>query len=580
MRLLLVFLLLLNAPFPVWGQYTVKVEGPDGEGPSAERLAKDLGLKQAYPDSITARQGLREFLVGLYANGYLAATIDSLAFEAGSVRARVSPGVTYRLAKISPGNVDEGILSEAGFREKVYRNKPVSLRTLASIQEKLLDWCDANGYPFATIRYDSLQVVDGKWSAVLHLQKNGAVTLDSVIVKGDAKLSRVYLYNYLSLKPGRPYDESLVKKIPTRIRELPMVKELRPMGLAFHEEGASLYLYLDNKRASQLDGVIGVQPDNSGSGKINVTGDVHIKLFSAFGYGELFDLNWKQPGPGTQDLQARFNYPFLFSSPFGIDLGLSIYKKDSTYLELNRSLGVQFQLGGTNYLKTFYRNKKSSLIDTEPFEQVTVLPPFADIRVNSYGLGLRVERLDYRYNPRRGYAVEVEGTAGRKTVERNARLKQVNYDSLDLKSTQFTATLAGEYYIPLASRQVVNLGGRAGLLHGDETFQNEMYRIGGLKTLRGFDEESILASIYAIWKAEFRYILEENSFLFLFVNGAWYERDQRDVFVTDTPIGFGAGITFETGLGIFSLNYALGREFENPVLIRAGKVHFGLVNYF
>lgn len=46
------------------------------------------------------------------------------------------------------------------------------------------------------------------------------------------------------------------------------------------------------------------------------------------------------------------------------------------------------------------------------------------------------------------------------------------------------------------------------------------------------------------------------------------------------PVGFGAGITFETRLGIFSFNYALGKQFNNPILFKEGKVHFGIVNYF
>ena len=579
-RFLLCFLACLFFNTAGFSQYTISLKAVDGSQKKLDRMAAELKLKKSFSDSVRAMKGLDDFRHGLYANGYLAATIDSMTRQSGHADVFVHTGEVYRLVRLSPGNVDEGILSESGLRERIYRNKPVSLRTLSSIQDKLLDWCDANGHPFAVIRYDSIQIGDNDLSAALHLELNRRITIDSIIVRGSSKLSTTYLYNYLSLKPGKPYNESLIKKIPNRIRELPMVGEVRPLGLSFHENSASLYLYLDNKRASQLDGIIGVNPDNSGNGKVNITGDVHVKLFSAFGYGELLDLNWKQPLPKTQDLQVRFNYPFLFSTPFGIDLGLAIYKKDTSYLELNRTVGLQFLLSGGNYVKAFYNNKKSTLLNTEQFENLTVLPPYADIKVNSYGTGVHFEKLDYRYNPRKGYVAELEGTVGRKNIERNASLKQINYDSLLLNSTQYTVKASGDYYFPVAARNVIDIGFQGGLLYGDETFQNELYRVGGLKTLRGFDEESILVSTYVIWKAEFRYILEENSFLFLFVNGAWYEREQRDVFVTDTPLGFGAGITFETSLGIFSLNYALGREFDNPILIRAGKVHFGLVNYF
>lgn len=137
-----------------------------------------------------------------------------------------------------------------------------------------------------------------------------------------------------------------------------------------------------------------------------------------------------------------------------------------------------------------------------------------------------------------------------------------------------------DFYFSLAKRIVLNAGSKGAYLQAPEIFTNELFRFGGLKTLRGFDEESIYASQYYIGKAEFRYLLEQNSFLFIFINGAWYENKSRDIYIHDTPAGVGAGITFQTRLGIFSLNYALGRQFGNPILFRSAKVHFGIVNYF
>ena len=107
-----------------------------------------------------------------------------------------------------------------------------------------------------------------------------------------------------------------------------------------------------------------------------------------------------------------------------------------------------------------------------------------------------------------------------------------------------------------------------------------MYRFGGLKTLRGFDEASLLASTYGIGKIEYRFILETNSYLLLFFNQAWFENKGRETPVSDTPYGFGAGITFDTKLGIFSFTYALGSQQDSPIEFRAAKIHFGLVNYF
>ena len=46
------------------------------------------------------------------------------------------------------------------------------------------------------------------------------------------------------------------------------------------------------------------------------------------------------------------------------------------------------------------------------------------------------------------------------------------------------------------------------------------------------------------------------------------------------PYGFGAGISFGTRAGVFSLSYALGSQRGNPILIRAAKIHFGFISLF
>jgi hemolysin activation/secretion protein len=170
--------------------------------------------------------------------------------------------------------------------------------------------------------------------------------------------------------------------------------------------------------------------------------------------------------------------------------------------------------------------------------------------------------------------------AGVRKITKNAKVNAVVYDSLKLKSTQYNATGNGDAYFPLSARSVLNIGMMGGFLESPSIFQNELYRFGGLKTLRGFDESSLLASRYIIGKAEYRFILEQNSYLLLFFNEAYYENRGATNFLHDHPYGFGVGLTFETKAGIFSFTYALGSQQNNPILFKSGKIHFGLVNYF
>ena len=542
-------------------------------------LLKKISYKKAFSDKAEREKELRNVLFSCYDKAYLTAAFDSLIIDSLLLKAYISFGPQFKWAYLKNENVDEGVLSEIGFREKLYNNQPLYYKNVKRVQEKLITYYENNGYPFAVVKLDSIVISEGNIAAKLKLTKNSEEKIDSIVVKGSAKLSPVYLYNYLGIKPGSLYNEGQLKKVNTRIAEIPFIRSSKPATILFTNKFNKLILNLEKKQASQFDGIIGILPDNK-TGKILFTGDVHLKLQNGLGKGELIDLNWRKLQTLTQDLKLRLVYPFLLRSPFGLDYTLKLYKKDTTFLDVNQNIGLQYNLNGGNYLKIFYSNKTSSLLSTTGLEYLTTLPPMADVQNNMYGIGIKYEKLDYRLNPRKGYSFQGNTSAGTKSIRKNFKLNPVMYEGLKLNSTQYNADFEASAYIPIKNRSTFKIGAQSAFLFGETIFQNELYRIGGLKTLRGFDEESIYASAYSILTVEYHYILEQNSYLYLFGDGAYYENRNVLEFVHDTPFGFGAGISFETKAGIFSINYALGKQFDNPIELKSGKIHFGIVNYF
>ncbi len=558
----------------------IKVELLDTSG---NKLSIGFKPGRTQSDSIGVSVMLKKLQAHLFDEGFLACRIQRHEVSDGLIRVYLVTGDRYTWQQVTiPQELMElpGNLGLEQFTSGTAVIKPDGTR---SFNKRVLEYYENNGYPFASVRYGDVTFNGAAVSATIMVDRGQLITIDSVTVVGDCKLSMRYLSNYLSLSSGDIYDERLIRRIQDRVNELPMVSETRPFAVAFSENKCRVILFLKDKKASQADGVIGVQPPSANSGigsKTRVTADLRIRLLSSFGRGELFDFNWKQPAPLTQDLKARVAYPFLFDTPFGIDLGLTIYKKDTTYVDVEWDGGFQFLLDGGDFLKVFVKDKRSSLVSTDKFANATTLPPFADVRKTLYGGAFRKIRLDYRLNPRKGYALDVSLAAGNRTVDQNSKLPEALYDSLDLKTFQFTAEWSSGLFIPAAPRIVIFLGTRSGVLGGEQLFENELYRLGGITTIRGFDEESIKASTYVIGKVELRYLLERNSNMYLFYDQAWYERKTEFEYLNDTPFGFGAGISFDSKLGIFSINYALGSERGNPILFKSAKIHFGVVNYF
>ena len=549
------------------------------QGKVLNKLLHSSKLPKQVPDSSAGLKACRSFLIALYQNGYLAASFDSIYISDHKFNALLNLGHQYKWAALQ-STISKSVFNEAGIRLSLENKKPVSASSISDIIKRLLKWYNDNGYPYAIVQLQNVVIGNNQLTAELAVEEGTLYRFDTLIVKGNAKLSPVYLSSYLSLKKDDLYNESRIRKIGTRLKELPFVNAIKPSEVEFSETKARTIIYIDNKKASQFNGIIGVLPDGDKKGKVTVTGDIRLRLLNSFGHAELFDINWSNPLPKSQDLKVKLNYPFLFDTPFGIDAQLSLFKKDSTYLEFDRELALQYFFQGNNYIKAYAGRKSSDLITVTGYEFATTLPPFADVTANTYGLGGRTEHLDYRLNPRNGYALELQGGAGNKVITKNSKINEVVYDSLDLKTTSYNGRGLADVFLPLSKRGVLNLGVMGAFLYSPDIFENELYRFGGLKSLRGFDELTLLASQYLIGKIELRYLLEQNSYLALFANGAYYENRSGGNFIHDTPFGFGAGMTFETKLGIFSFNYALGKQFDNPILFRSGKIHFGLVNYF
>ena len=530
----------------------------------------------------TTFAGLKNELINinrqLSSLSFLTNSADSIIVDSSNFVAYFHLGKQYKWTSLRTQTIDEGVLSKIGFRDKLYNNKPFNQKQLHNFYEKVIAFYENNGYPFASIRLDSVVVKHNTLSGLVHIEKNNLYKIDSVIIKGTATVSDQYIKNYIRIKENDLYNESAVRKMSTRIKELPFVAEVQPPKIYFNEKNAKIVMLLKKKNASRFNGILGIVPDENG--KVRLNGDVKLNLMNSFRKGEEIGFNWRAIQNNAQDLKLNLVYPFLLNSPFGLDYSFNLYKKDSTYIDIFNKIGVRYILKGNNYFSLFYHNKTSNLLTQTGFSSLTVLPSFADISTQLYGIGVYNANLDYRLNPRKGYEIDIKGSLGNKKIRKNAQINEQLYDGLNLNSTLYTFNSDLALYIPLKKRSVIKLGVQTGYTFNENLFDNELLRIGGLKTLRGVDEEAIFASFYSIQTLEYRFLLEQNSFLYLFTDAAYYEKKTKDNYLSDRPYSFGLGISFETNAGIFSVSYAIGKQFDNPVQFRSAKIHFGFISFF
>jgi len=569
--------ILLSAPF-LYGQevYNLRINFKD----STEKNLINTTYKKTFSDDLSREKEIKKLLSSFYDKGFLSASVENIQRDSLNLIVLCDIGKQLNWVTLSKGNVEPAVLKSSGYYERFYNNKPFNTKKIVRFFDKILSDCENNGYPFASVKLDSISYVMNKVNAAIFLDKKNKINIDSLNIKGSARLSKTYLYRYFGLKQGQLYDESKVANVNQRMKELQFLRVTKPVQVVFYPKFARIIVYADKKKANSFDGVLGVLPNSQTTGKLMLTGEARLKLVNSFGRAELIDMNWRKLEQSSQDLKVNFNYPYIFSSSLGADFRFSLLKQDTTYLNIVRNAGIQYLFTGNNYLKAYILNNTSQLLNTTGMEYITELPVYADISNTMYGLETKYEKLDYRLNPRKGFTLLINTAAGNKNIKRNSKINPAVYDSIVLKSAQYRLSADENIFIPVFSKSTINLGLQSAAIINNSLFENELFRIGGLRTLRGFDEESIYASLYSILTVEYRYLFEQNSYINLFFNSAYYEKETIHEKIIDRPFGFGAGITFETRAGIFSINYALGKQFDNPIYFKQAKIHFGIVSYF
>ena len=550
-------------------------------------IQKNITAKTSFPDSLQLVQELEKIVKQLHARTYLEASVDSLCWHDSTAMAQMHIGPPYHWVSLRNGNVDEAFLNQGGFRPRLYAGKPFSYAEMLKTQDRILQQAENRGYPFASVFPDSISIGEGSMEARLFMDKGRLVFFDSLNVAGDVKISESYLRNYLGIKRGSLFSRRQVLKIKDRMRELPFVREKENATINFWEDQASVQLSLEKKRASRFDFLLGLLPGSRGTGqKLLLTGTFNAEMQNQFGRGERIFVAFERLRPQTQKLELAFTYPYLLDLPFGVDLKFNQYKRDSTYTDITGDFGLQYLFQGGNYLKAFWKTTASNLItvDTTALRQGT-FPDHLDVKNTAFGLEGNWQRLDYRYNPRRGWSALLQASAGYRQVRRNQAILDVAenfYDSLPGKTFRFIFEGKIERYLPIMQRSTIKLAANSGVLFSEEpVYQNEQYRIGGSRLLRGFDEESIFATFYTVFTLEYRLLVGQNSYFYVFNDWAYLE-DRRFNQPTryDRPRGFGTGMTFETTAGIFAIGVAVGKAGGVPTDFRNPKVHFGYVSLF
>lgn len=553
----------------------------------SETLPRGIRWQGRHSDTAATAAEVVRLAESLQEEAYLEASVDSIQKRDSLWKVWLHVGPAYRWAGLMSGAVPSAALREAGFREAKWEGSLVRRSSLDRLLQQLLDYATNNGYPFAQTGLKDKTFTAGRLQAALVWDPGPLVTLDTLVQIGETPVKNSFLRQYLGLRTGNLYRQDQVVRLRERLRALPYLQLRKDPEIRFLGDKAEAVLDLTSKNASRFDFLVGVLPNNVQLNRLLLTGTIEADLWNSLGAGERIYARFEQLRPQTQRLDLQGNYPYPAGLPIGLDTRFHFYKRDTTFLDAEADIGLQALVEGSDYIKAFWVQRGSRLLgfNGSALLKENKLPTNLDMRTRFFGFEFSRQRLDYRFNPRSGWASRLAISAGTKEVVRNGRIQDLGlgalYDSMVLRSAQYRAELRAEIFRPVLRRAAFRYAFHGRWLLSREPVQrNEQYRIGGNRLLRGFDEEFFQVTHFAVNTFEYRLLLGENSNLFGFLDAAWAEDSSTEGVNVFYPYGLGAGISFETQAGIFGFSVAFGARWGDPLNLNSPKVHLGYVGLF
>ena len=579
---LLCLFFLAFLPLCAWAQNPLKLRVTAEAG--KENVLHKYKLPKTVADSLEARKTVKEVVTALHYDGYVLALMERMTVQEEAVVVQVSIGERFEWLRLDPGNLDKALIRRAGYRQRDFTDKPFRYKQVARLQESLLAHAEAHGYPFASLTIDSLYIDGNYIGGKLNFDPGPSITFDSLSIKSDFPIRQRFLQNHLDIKQGELYDQKRVERLVRALGRLPYLTVASAPSITFQNSEATINLDLAKKRINQIDGIIGFLPNANASENDNrllVTGQFDLQLFNPFGSGKKIGLHWRRQNIETQTLFIEYDHPNFFRSPLSVSVDFDFLKQGREFTKRDLQLSLRYQVGGQGTFTVFTRQQGTDLIETEDLQQATVLPDIIDFDLALYGVGFSWNTLDDVFLPKRGMRVDLTASAGNKKIRPNPDIPNDLLIGLDFKNLQYDLSFHFENYQRLDRNLILLNRIEGGLQLNDQLFRNDAIRLGGLNSLRGFNENFFFATRYAMTTLEGRLFFDEFSFLSLFGDFAVLRETFSEMPKTDFPIGLGAGISFTTNAGIFNFVYAVGRsDASGGLSLNQSKIHFGFTSRF
>ena len=153
-----------------------------------------------------------------------------------------------------------------------------------------------------------------------------------------------------------------------------------------------------------------------------------------------------------------------------------------------------------------------------------------------------------------------------------------NRDLNKVREDQLRFSLLMNHIFNLNHRNSIFLQSNSSVLISDSYLTNELFTFGGINSIRGFNENSIYASLFSVLNTEYRFQFNDGIYIHSIIDLGYFQN--QILLVKEKLYSFGIGLGLQTRAGIFRFNIANGNSENQDFNFSNTKIHISLSSRF
>jgi hypothetical protein len=516
-------------------------------------VLEKIKFQNIHTDSIAVFNEIDKISSFLKNIGYFTNTINKISKIDTTYVAEFSLG--DKIDKVMIRNTSKEVLELLNYsKEKDTIVIPISqLQFLLNTISKKLD---KQGKSFSRVQLSDIEIKGKVIFANIDIYESKKRTINKVLIRGYELFPKAYIKYFFNIREGIIFNKEKIEEISKATTSLQFVKETKKPEVLFTKDSTLMYIYLKKQQNNSFDGLVNFTSKEKGGVLFN--GHIDLKLNNILNTGESFELFWNSIGEEKQEFKISTEIPYMFNTPISPSISFTLFKQDSTFLNTEFKTSISYNINSKAKIAATYSNVDSKNLQEDPTSNT-----IEEFKNSFWGFmfSYSTSKNDDFYDNK--FFLKIHPSFGNRNSKTSAT-KQVKIE--------FTTS----YIWDLSQRSSIFIKNKTGYLTSDDFLDNELYRIGGANSIRGYNEQSIYTNRFSIFNIEYRFLTSQRSYLYSITDLA----SINSVTNNENLLGLGIGYLFKTNNSQINISTAIGKNASNKFDVNTSKIIIGWKNYF